>query len=113
MKHYIFAIYDAKAEAFITPFFLPTRAMAVRSFETAVNDPNSMICKYALDYSLFELGTFDDTNGRVEPLPQNKLIVLANNLKVKQTEEEKAAETLQIKEFGQVMTEMHKELGID
>lgn len=36
----IFAIYDSKAKAYLTPFFLPKYEMAVRTFKDCVNSKN-------------------------------------------------------------------------
>jgi len=63
-----FSIYDSKAEAFITPFFLPTKQMAVRTFADCVNDKNHAFGKHPQDYSLFHVGHFDTQNGQVTPL---------------------------------------------
>lgn len=60
-----FAIRDNKAEAFNTPFFAPTRGLAVRSFQEAVNDPASPFAKYPDDFTLFQVGSFDDNTGRL------------------------------------------------
>jgi hypothetical protein len=60
MKLEIFSIYDAKASAYITPFFLPNEAMALRAIKAAGSDPNHMFGKHGDDYSVYRLGTFDD-----------------------------------------------------
>lgn len=77
----IFAIRDAKALAFGQPFFSQTKGTAIRSFQETVNDPNSPFHKYPDDYSLFEIGIFDDEKGTIEALdiPQ----VIGNALEFK------------------------------
>ena len=62
----IFTIYDSKSEAYLTPFFLKTTALAIREIETAVNDPNHQFGKFPADYSLFELGTYDEDTAKIE-----------------------------------------------
>ncbi|AXL15275.1 nonstructural protein [Microviridae sp.] len=69
MKHYIFSIYDSKAEAYLPPFFLHQMAMARRAFHDAVNNPESQINKHPADYTLFQIGTFDDDDGIIESTP--------------------------------------------
>lgn len=64
----IFAVYDSKAKAFLQPFFSVNSATAIRSFESAANDERHDFSKYAGDFSLFEIGYFDDAEGRVEGL---------------------------------------------
>lgn len=59
----VFSIYDSKAEAFLQPFFSPTAATAVRGFERAAQDESTDFHRYAGDYSLFEIGEWDQSQG--------------------------------------------------
>lgn len=77
----MFSVYDSKAEAFIQPFFSPNSAVARRMFESAANDPNTDICKFAEDYTLFEIGTFENDQGLVSPLIPPKSLTVAITLK--------------------------------
>lgn len=61
----IFTVYDNKAKAYITPFFLPTQGMAVREFEYVCNDPTHMFCRFPTDYTLFMIGEFDESSGAI------------------------------------------------
>lgn len=63
----IFSIFDGKAQAYIQPFFLPTVGMAVRTFTDCVTDPGHAFGKHPEDYTLFEIGEFDDHSGEIEP----------------------------------------------
>lgn len=69
MIHKIFAVFDTKAEAYLQPFFTPTKGIAIRSFTDCVNNEKHEFSKYPADYVLFELGSFDDSNGLFTPLP--------------------------------------------
>ncbi len=69
MKLQVFSIFDSKAEAFIQPWYSQTLGTAVRSFEQAVNQPDSDFHKFAGDYTLFHLGDFDQANGLFTALP--------------------------------------------
>lgn len=62
MLHKVFSIYDSKAEIFRQPFMSPTAGTAIRDFELAVNEKDSMLNKYPADYTLFEIGVWDDNN---------------------------------------------------
>lgn len=62
MTHKVFSVYDSKAEAFTQPFFAHTRGIAQRMFRAACQDPNHDFHKFADDYTLFELGEFDDSS---------------------------------------------------
>lgn len=65
VKLKIFSICDVKAGAFLAPFFQRSSAEALRSFETAVNDPQSTFSRYPTDFTLFELGEFDDASATI------------------------------------------------
>ena len=59
----VFTVYDDKSEAYLQPFFLDTVGQARRAITDCVNDVNHQFCKHPSDYTLFELGTFDDSTG--------------------------------------------------
>lgn len=63
MIHKVLAIHDSAAKAYIAPFFLPETGIAVRRFKDAINSEDHDFAKHPKDYTLFELGTFDDSNG--------------------------------------------------
>lgn len=77
MLQKVFAIRDAKTEAFMRPFFVPTNGVAIRSFSDEVNNRESELAKHPEDYALFELGVFDDSNGSFDLLEQPKSLGLA------------------------------------
>jgi hypothetical protein len=60
MVQKIFTIYDSKAEAYLSPFFMSAKGQALRAFGDSVNDPNHQFNKHAEDFTLFELGEYDD-----------------------------------------------------
>lgn len=62
----VFSVYDAKAEAYLRPFFADTKGLAVRSFRDAANDSSSEMCKHAEDYTLFRIGVFSQVSGLLE-----------------------------------------------
>ena len=68
----IFSVRDSAVEAFLQPFFSPTRGAAIRSVSDAVNDPKHEFSKHAQYFALYELGSFDDSSGVVSP-PDNGL----------------------------------------
>ena len=67
----VFTVYDAKAELFLTPFFMRTKGEALRAIGDAVNDPSHQFHRHAVDYSLYHLGEFEEKSGsllmHVEP----------------------------------------------
>lgn len=69
MQHHIFSVFDTKADAFLLPFFFATEGQAVRAIKDCVYDRDHMFGRHPADYSLFRLGTFEDSTGSVDLLP--------------------------------------------
>jgi len=69
MQLKLFTVYDRAAQAYMTPFFLLTKGLAIRSFSETVNDPNHNFGKYSEDFTLFELGSYDDQKSKFEIYP--------------------------------------------
>lgn len=61
----IFTVYDAKAEAYLSPFFLPTTGLALRGFADVANEPNHQFNKYPSDYTLNEIGTYEESTAQI------------------------------------------------
>lgn len=59
----IFTVYDSKAEAYLQPFFAPTIAVAIRSFTKAADNPSHDFHHFPGDFTLFELGEWDEQAG--------------------------------------------------
>lgn len=59
----VFSFYDAKAEAYMSPFMMHKRGEAIRAFSDAANDPKSFISSHPEDYFLYEIATFDNATG--------------------------------------------------
>jgi len=70
----VFSFYDAKAEAYMSPFMMHKRGEAIRAFADAANDPKSFIHAHPEDYFLYEIATFDSSSGTYSPL-ENKVSV--------------------------------------
>lgn len=63
MKSQVFAVFDTKVRAFMTPYFAQTEEAGIRSFVNAAQDQNTMLCKNPEDFVLFHLGEYDDSDG--------------------------------------------------
>jgi len=71
MKWVVVAIYDAKAESYGLPHTVRTTEMAVRNFEAAVRHEGSDFNRFPDDYSVHQVGVFDDETGGIDPvMPQ-------------------------------------------
>lgn len=69
MRVFIFAVFDAAAEAFLTPIFFQTKGMAIRAFEVACNTEGHDFADHAADYTLFHIGFYDPSDGVLQSLP--------------------------------------------
>jgi len=59
----VFGIYDSKVAAWLQPFFSQSVGSAERAIERLVADPEHNFSQYASDFTLFELGSYDDSSG--------------------------------------------------
>ncbi len=64
----VFAVFDAAAEAFLTPMFFDTKGMALRAFVDACNSEGHMFRLHADDYTLFHIGFFYPDKGLLEAM---------------------------------------------
>lgn len=63
MRLKVFSVYDSKAAAYLQPFFSTTVGLAMRSFGDAVKDEGHQFHRHAADYTLYQIGEFDDEKG--------------------------------------------------
>lgn len=63
----VFTIYDKKAAAYLTPFFMRTNAEAIRAVQQTASSRESNFSKYPEDFQLVVIGEFDDLTGVVTP----------------------------------------------
>lgn len=85
MKLTICSVRDSKADAFLQPFFAQSRGVAIRSFSAAAKpaataEASHDFAKYPDDFSLFELGTFDQVTGVIDIHDQPVNLGLASQL---------------------------------
>lgn len=60
MKIRVYTVYDSKVQAYMRPFFQVSKGEALRSWIDAVNDGQTAMNKHPEDFTLFELGEWDD-----------------------------------------------------
>lgn len=70
----IYTIYDSAAEAWLPPFFRPTAAMAQRDFANNCQIPDHSFTIAPGDYTLYEIGSFDDQSAVIEPQTPTRLM---------------------------------------
>lgn len=62
----VYTVYDQSAEAYLQPFFAPTKGLALRSFVAAANKSDHDFNRHAADYTLFEIGEWDDSKAEMK-----------------------------------------------
>jgi len=68
MIHPIFSVYDSKVSVFSSPFPQPNSAVAIRAFALAANTVGNDLYNYPTDFSLFQIGLFDDETGHLSSI---------------------------------------------
>lgn len=66
MKYGIYVIRDQRT-SFLTPTVDMNDATAMRNFEHAIQDKNSLFFTHVEDYSLYRIGTYDSDTGSIDP----------------------------------------------
>lgn len=65
MKEKAFTIFDSKSEIYARPMYAATTEAGQRLFHSAVNQEGSQYGKYGGDYTLFEIGEWNDNKGEI------------------------------------------------
>lgn len=86
MKLVVCCVYDRAACAYSRPYYVNHVGVAIRAFSDEVNGRvnDSVLKEHYLDYSLYELGTYDDSDASFE-LHSPKLIVEGKSVRVPET----------------------------
>ena len=66
MTQKLFAIYDAKASFFMTPWPCRNVGIARREFASACSNPESAIGKFPADFVLHEIGEYNDNDAQIK-----------------------------------------------
>ena len=82
MNLVIVSVKDSAAQAFGRPIFVPSNAVAIRSFRDEVNrkDSTDDLSRHPDDFELYEVGVFDDATGIIE-VTEPRLLARAKDLK--------------------------------
>lgn len=64
-----YTLHDVKAVSYSPPFFCANDAIAKRMLLDLVSDMNTMPGRHPSDFKLYKIGTFDEGNAAIMPLP--------------------------------------------
>lgn len=73
----IYSVFDKVALVYGNPFISVSKGVAIRDFANASKDPASGINRNPLDFSLMDLGTFDDSTGIITAHTQPTVVAQA------------------------------------
>lgn len=68
----VYAVFDAAVSAYMQPFFMQAHGQAIRGFVDLARDKNTNIANHPADFTLCQLGTYDEYTGKftnLEPSP--------------------------------------------
>lgn len=68
MLHLVFCVHDSCSKVYDRPFCSRSEEEAVRSFGDIAGDADHPIGKHPEHFSLFRLGSYDDSSGKLEPV---------------------------------------------
>lgn len=68
MIHKSFAVFDSKSGLYSHPFHTHNNLTALRQFESDVHRDGTPLNKYPQDFTLHEIGEYDDKSGIMKPL---------------------------------------------
>lgn len=80
MKVRMFAIRDTKTEIFHPPFYAHNEGHALRLVTDMAANPQSTLHSHPSDFSICEVGSFDDQTGVVEGMTTPRGIMFVDEL---------------------------------
>lgn len=66
----VFSVYDSKSETYSPPMLYTTKGEAIRAFSDQANNKESSLCLHSEDFTLFEVGEWDDQSGEFNSKPK-------------------------------------------
>ena len=78
----VYAVYDAKAGTYGSPFYQMNDAMATRLFANLANDEQTTIGRNPEDFSLIHIGEYDDQDGKFKQKKFNSIATASALVKV-------------------------------
>lgn len=65
MKLFLYSVHDSASGIYDRPFAMQSDAAAIRGFKDACEDAESFIGKHPEDFTLVQVGTWDDNLGKI------------------------------------------------
>jgi len=75
MKLFMYSIFDAKSKLYSRPFYVINEQVAQRTAIDLVSDPGQPFSQHPEDFTMFEIGTFNDEDCKFDLLPSPRCVV--------------------------------------
>lgn len=80
-RNLVFAVYDEKAKAYATILGVHTTiSVAIRAFTLSCQNPETFYNRFPADYSLYNLGTYDERSGKITSYPEPRFVIRASEV---------------------------------
>lgn len=73
MELMIYTILDVKVETFMRPTTARSDGDLIRGLIQESFNENSMLSKYPYDFTVYQVGTFDEETGAINPVPLKEI----------------------------------------
>lgn len=87
MIYHMYSIRDNKTDHYAAPFVQQHDIDATRMFHRACKDDTVQFSHFPEDFDLYQIGDYDDTNGKLIPLSAPRYIVSATSFTQMQIKE--------------------------
>jgi len=77
MSKKMFSVFDSKVGAYLPPMIMRSAGEALRAFGNACNDIGTDFYKFAEDYTLFEIGEWDELTCTINVYPSPRSLCKA------------------------------------
>jgi hypothetical protein len=83
MEKPVVVLFDNVANIYKDPFYPPTKGVALREFQDAVNNPkNGQLFNHPSDFDLFVIGSYDEQTGKLTVLDVPEKLANCASLKL-------------------------------
>lgn len=87
-----YTLFDIKTQYYLPPFTAHNDGDAARQIQMILRKGNNIYAQYPEDYNLYEVGSFDDSTGKINAAPNVRIVCgLSKLVERKKTNEERLA----------------------
>jgi len=80
----LYSVRDEKANCSYEPQIFKTQVDAIRFFDQAIQNRNTMINKYPDDFTLYKIGSFDERTGIIVDVKVEKIVTAPELIRMRE-----------------------------